>query len=233
MNAPSTATAASPPAPAPLFVLRGHEAPVNCLQFEALHGHSESGSHAPLLLSGASDGVVMLWDVERRRSLHHMAAYSELGVLAVHFLDADSILTQGNDGFVKLFSAGRDDKPFLTLSTQSYSFCKAWPVRRPLSTPSLLVTPSEKPSVLTLWDLKSAKIVQRINCEELKEFGMCMSVRQLPSTPFGSASELVEHALAVSGEGGHLGLWDLRNGKKVTCVLALQRACSWIRFLPA
>lgn len=90
--------AAKPPPPEPLGVLRGHGAAVHGVRFF-------SGS---LLLSGGADGGLALWDARSRRPRARLgAAHSRAGVLHVGRTAGGAAVTQGRDGFVRLWDAER------------------------------------------------------------------------------------------------------------------------------
>ena len=132
-------------APEPLGVLRGHGAPVNSVSFLS----------ASTIVSGAGDGAVKIWDLKSRRELAtNDAAHSQAGVLHVAALrgtaaSEQKVVTQGRDGFVKLwdvhsFDAARD--PLTTFSCASHSFTKfatlRWPSTESVYSNNLIVCPS-------------------------------------------------------------------------------------------
>jgi WD40 repeat protein len=98
---------AASPSPAPLFVLRGHRAPIHTLTFSRSfdvagagtsvavrggRGASASVAHGLSLLSGDSTGCVRLWNLDTRRSVASIAAHT-MPVLAVHALEEGKIIT--------------------------------------------------------------------------------------------------------------------------------------------
>jgi WD40 repeat protein len=121
---------ASKTQPAPVGVLRGHGAPVNSVGFLS----------ASTVVSGAGDGAVKIWSLKSRRELAtNVAAHSKAGVLHVAALRDCSVaeqafVTQGRDGFVKLWdtqSFGAAAEPLAKFYCGSYSFTKfatrRWP----------------------------------------------------------------------------------------------------------
>lgn len=91
------------PSSTPLFVLRGHRAPIHTVTLHdgeiagvtsQVHAAASSNAvvraaarpvaaAAPMLLSGDADGNVMVWNLNTRRSVARIAAHT-MPVLAVH-----------------------------------------------------------------------------------------------------------------------------------------------------
>ncbi|GJJ76073.1 hypothetical protein EMPS_08432 [Entomortierella parvispora] len=85
----TTTTTAPPPAPPPSFIFRGHDAPVNSLEF--------FNSNA-LLATGDDEGWIYIWDLWKRRQIIKWHAHPSSSVLALkavpcssgqHHLDPD------------------------------------------------------------------------------------------------------------------------------------------------
>ncbi|GMF16911.1 unnamed protein product [Phytophthora fragariaefolia] len=133
-------------APEPLGVLRGHGAPVNSVSFLS----------ASTIVSGAGDGAVKVWDLRSRRELTtNPTAHSKAGVLHATALrepaaSEQKFVTQGRDGFVKLWDAQSfsvSAEPISEFYCGSYSFTKFATLRWPgdgdtAGSANLIVCPS-------------------------------------------------------------------------------------------
>lgn len=124
----------------------GHGAPVNSVGFLS----------ASTVVSGAGDGAVKIWDLKTRRELaSNVAAHSKAGVLHSAALrglatSEQRFVTQGRDGFVKLWDAqsfSAAAEPVAKFYCGSYSFTKfatlRWPGdERAAESANLIVCPS-------------------------------------------------------------------------------------------
>ncbi|CAI5745517.1 unnamed protein product [Peronospora destructor] len=216
---------ASSNAPEPLGVLRGHGAPVNSVSFLS----------ASIIVSGAGDGAVKIWDLKSRRELAtNVAAHSHAGVLHAATLrgtaaSEQKFVTQGRDGFVKLwdvrsFDAATD--PLATFYCGSHSFTKFATLRWPskdLANSNLLVCPSSVDSKLLVFDI-------RVNCsspaltldvpDAATKRGLCMSLSLFDSSVAKSNNDAdgsVQTYISAGFEGGQLVILDLRSGGKIAC----------------
>ena len=86
--------------PEPETVLRGHAAEVTAASFS----HARDASGLPLLYTAGGDGELRLWSVRTRRTLAAVPAHTA-SVLAVQALAADRVLSQGRDGYVRIWDA--------------------------------------------------------------------------------------------------------------------------------
>ena len=111
--------------PKPLSVLRGHSASVNSVGFLS----------SSTVATGAGDGAVKIWDLtSRREAAANASAHSGAGVLHTAGLQEQSFISQGRDGFVKLWDIqtfGATAEPLATFYCGSYSFTKAATLRWP------------------------------------------------------------------------------------------------------
>ena len=156
--------AAAPPPPH--CVLRGHAAEVTAAHF----GQSD-GAGQPLLFSAAADGELRVWSLRTHRSVASIAAHAGSSVLALHALGAERLLSQGRDGFMRVWDvhAGLCG-PVLELPVRSYNFCGCAPSLA-LTTaaatdwegnggseggasPHLVAVPDMDAQLVVLWDLR-------------------------------------------------------------------------------
>ncbi|RAW33435.1 hypothetical protein PC110_g10227 [Phytophthora cactorum] len=212
-------------APEPLGVLRGHGAPVNSVGFLSVS----------TVVSGAGDGAVKIWDLKSRRELAtNPAAHSKAGVLHTAALQGAAAsehkyVTQGRDGFVKLWDAqtfGIAAEPLSKLYCGSYSFTKSSTMRWPGDTPEgahVIVCPSSVDNKLLVYDIRedsSSPALTLTVPDAAAKRGMCVSL-----SLFGSSVAQVEDGaggnvqtyIAAGFEGGQLAILDLRSGGKVAC----------------
>ena len=85
-------------APDPHCVLRGHAAEVT-----AAHFGPPDGAGQPLLYSAAADGELCVWSLRTHRPVVSTVAHAGSSVLALHSLGADRLLSQGRDGFMRVW----------------------------------------------------------------------------------------------------------------------------------
>jgi WD40 repeat protein len=118
--------------PRPLTVLRSHTVSVDAATFLCAEGGSDAGDDEHLVLAtGSADGVVKLWNVDRRRVAHEYAAHAALGILALLPLHAQGqLVSHGRDGMLKLWdlSGGRCALAASLRScvpTGSFTFCRS------------------------------------------------------------------------------------------------------------
>lgn len=136
-----------PAPPEPLGVLRGHRVPVNTVSYV----------NSSSIISGAADGVVKLWNLKTRRESASASAHSKAGVLHTQLLDGARFVTQGRDGFVKVWDTHTFSSQSDALSEfycGSFSFTKLatlrWPAAAASDAQHLIVCPgsdSEQVSV--------------------------------------------------------------------------------------
>jgi WD40 repeat protein len=207
--------------PSPHAVLRGHTSEVTAAAF----GWRDS-SGLPTLLSASADGELRLWSMQTHRSLAVKAAHPGK---AVHALAGERLLSQGRDGFVRLWDmkGGAVNGPLLQLPSECYNFCQcacstvlvqstetftvssgngseAVPT---CGTSPLLAMPNEDANRLHVWDVRCANApALRLAPSEVEgRAGMCMCARF-------STSDVT----LVSGwEDGSLQVFDMRIAGRV------------------
>lgn len=199
-------------------------------RFVAAADWPTDSSGLPLLLSAAADGNLRLWSLQTRRVISSVDAHAGSSVLAVQALSNSRVLTQGRDGFVRLWDArGGFSAPVRQLSTQSYNFCQfacsaglvGWSSSSLEATENdaaagadadalppdldsgapLLVLPSDDANELRMWDLRARAPVRTLSpATDVGKAGMCMCAR------FARGDSLL-----LSGwEDGSLHVFDLR-----------------------
>ncbi|ETI49427.1 hypothetical protein, variant [Phytophthora nicotianae P1569] len=211
--------------PEPLGVLRGHGAPVNSVSFLSVS----------TVVSGAGDGAVKIWDLKSRRELAtNHSAHSKAGVLHAAALRGSAasehkFVTQGRDGFVKLWDAqtfGSAAEPLAKLYCGSYSFTKFATMRWPGNTQEnahLIVCPSSVDNKLLVYDIREdpTSPAQTLTVPDVAaKRGMCVSLSLFDSSvvqdEVGAGGNMQAY-IAAGFEGGQLAILDLRAGGKVAC----------------
>ena len=183
-------------------MLRGHTAAVMAASFAWTDEHSG----LPTLLSGSGDGEVRLWSLYTHRTVTKMAAHPDSSVLTVSALVGPRILSQGRDGFVRVWDVTTDKpEPLLELPSNCYNFCQC-AVSEGLaqgdaaslrldgevcsgsndsgsggdsgSHAPLLAMPSADAQQLLLWDLRQRAAARTLNPSRAAgSAGMCMCAR--------------------------------------------------------
>lgn len=176
--------------PLPLFTLRGHKASINAVVF--LEGDIK-------LVSGDSEGSLIVWNVESRRIETSNRKAHERGVLSLQVMSDGKILSQGREGHIKvwLYVTKFGLKCLHVMSTGSCTFCKMH------FRDSGILTPSSDPNMFQLWTLKfdedtikSYKKTYQPKCSFRS--GMCLALRLLE-----------KRCILVGFESGHVASFDI------------------------
>ncbi|KAI9921236.1 hypothetical protein PsorP6_002655 [Peronosclerospora sorghi] len=211
-------------APVPLSVLRGHDAPVNCVSFLS----------ASSIISGAGDGVMKIWNLRTRRELTtNVSAHSRAGVLHVAALRAadgsrQKFVSQGRDGFVKLWDEetfNRRANPLAKFYCGSFSFTKFATLRWPsedAGSSNLILSPTDVDNKLVIYDIRSDSSLPALTLTvpHTNEKRMCMSLSLFNSSVAKSengAGGNVQTYIGAGFECGQFVIMDLRSGGKVAC----------------
>lgn len=186
---------ARPPPPDPVYTLRGVGNPITALKFQT----DES------LYSGDSKGSIHTWDMKIRRISSTLRAHPGHSVLWMDFTQTGTLLTQGRDGWVKVWSPNEARWTETgTVKSTSLGFCGACL----LNTQNLIASPSDAQSQVDILDLNSNKLVSSLKPDiGDKPLGMCMKIR-VSQTP--DAADIL-----IGYEDGSVALWDLRTNKMV------------------
>lgn len=186
---------ARPPPPDPIYTLRGAGNPITAIKFQTDKS----------LYSGDSSGNIHKWDMKIRRISSTLQAHPGHSVLWMDFTQTGSLLTQGRDGLVKVWSLNEARWTETgTMKSSAMGFCGACL----LETKNLIATPSDAQSQVDILDLNSCKLVSSLKPDTGdKPLGMCMKIR-VSQTP-----EAVD--ILIGYEDGSVALWDLRKNKMV------------------
>ena len=217
-------------APPPTTVLRGHRSEVTSVRFAPW----ADARGQPTLLSGSGDGELRAWSLRTHRSVVTIAAHSGKALIGIHALGGGRIITQGRDGFVRIWDlersggggggsghcgGGGGSTPLLEHNASCLSFCQAVPAPSaapgvahdgvpPL--PPLVALPSEDATEVSLVDLRqqpAAEAARLLPIATRERAGMLMCLHFLG-----------EHDLLAGWEDGTLQRFDLRApGRVVGC----------------
>ena len=166
------------PPPLPIFTLRGHKASINAIVF--LKGDS-------LLLSGDSEGSLIVWNAESRRVETSSRDAHEKGVLSLGVMADGRILSQGRGGDVKMWRYTKTLECVHVMSTGSCTFCKMH------FRDNRVLTPSSDPNMFQLWTLSSEIKKQIYEPKCSFQSGMCLALRLLD-----------ESSVLIGFESGHV-----------------------------
>ncbi|OQS07282.1 voltage-gated ion channel superfamily [Thraustotheca clavata] len=190
----------SRPAPAPVAILRGHEAAVNSVSFMKTQDNGK-------LLSGSADGVLKIWDLSVRRAVESINAHTKAGILQVSIL-GEKLVTQGRDGFIRLWDLNEGSLQCQQkIACGSYTFTKAKTIDS-----NFIVAPLESAELIGVFDIRTDCIQPMITFDGLKEkTGMCMAIDTI-------SSEMSEADVCIGFESGHLARFERRSNKAISSI---------------
>eukprot|EP01091_Cochliopodium_minus_P005379 TRINITY_DN15315_c0_g1_i1.p1 TRINITY_DN15315_c0_g1~~TRINITY_DN15315_c0_g1_i1.p1 ORF type:complete len:320 (+),score=70.59 TRINITY_DN15315_c0_g1_i1:57-1016(+) len=181
----------------PLYILRGHKDSVGCLDFNF---------DGDILLSGSNDGMVNIWDFEKRRISQSIIPHNG-GVVMLKFIEKNKYITQGRDGYVKIYDLNSNEKSIAEILTENITFVKGDVINT--NTNNLIVLPDPyESSQYNIYDIINKKLV----CEVVppkteKKVGLLMSLRTLS---FDNGSDNIVFS---SYESGDVFVWSLKSQK--------------------
>ncbi|XP_029475781.1 guanine nucleotide-binding protein subunit beta-like protein 1 [Rhinatrema bivittatum] len=198
------------PPPGPKFVLRGTGAELTTLHFHC----ADLDQNCPLLFSGASNGLIHLWDLRTRRMRTILDGHGGKSLCWLQMLhDRDVLLSQGRDLQICMWDLA-EGRNMVTdsVSLRSIGFCKC-SLLRIAQERWLLAVPGQETSEVQVVDLPSKKLVCTLKPEADAKLGlpMCLKLWQ-PSS--GSCPLLL-----AGYEDGSVTLWDTLETKAL-CRLA-------------
>ena len=142
----------------PLFVLRGNKDGVNCLDF-----HQNGNT----LLSGSVGGIVNVWDFRTRRISNTIEAHKR-GVVITRWMDEKRFVSEGRDGYTKIYDTRNLDSPFHQIETNNITFVKGDLIIKNEGSFICLPDPFES-SQWNLWSLElNRDVVQSENQGEIE-----------------------------------------------------------------
>ncbi|KAM8962392.1 guanine nucleotide-binding protein subunit beta-like protein 1 [Pelodytes ibericus] len=191
--------------PNPKYNLRGIGADVNCLHFSC----NTPAPSLPLLFSGASSGLVHVWNLKTRREVTVLNGHNDKSVYWVQTLHSkDSLLSQGRDLQICTWNLaeGRNEVTD-SVCLESIGFCKCSLLK---TEPYLLAVPGKEVSQVHILDLLSKKTVCSMNPSADSRWGMAMSMH-LWQPESGSSPMLL-----VGYENGSVALWNVLQNKLVS-----------------
>ncbi|XP_021759844.1 protein DECREASED SIZE EXCLUSION LIMIT 1-like isoform X1 [Chenopodium quinoa] len=190
------------PPPDPIAVLRGHRASVMDVCF---HWSKR------LLFSGSSDGELRIWDTAQHRTLNsawvHSAAHGIMCVASDPSIGGDKVLSQGRDGTIKLWdfeNGGLSRTPSVTISTNSYHFCKLSLVGKP----AVKLKPTE-PSIKEKDVDCSGDMDANLLCDSTKK-----TVENQPEHSDDMQIEGPKYVAVAGEQPSQVEIWDLNTAER-------------------
>ncbi|KAJ2837968.1 Astra associated protein 1 Asa1 [Coemansia erecta] len=104
----------------PDFVFRGHQAAVNCVHFLA---------NGRYLVSGDQDGLLIVWNMLLKRQLVKQSTAHTSAILAISSVDSSTIITQGRDNKLNIWTLEAHEfsgslNLTQSLDIESLNFCR-------------------------------------------------------------------------------------------------------------
>ncbi|KAL0979213.1 hypothetical protein UPYG_G00182210 [Umbra pygmaea] len=209
----------APPAPPPLYTLRGAGSPLNALHFSCY------GGHTPLLFSGSCQGSVNVWNLITRRAEKVLDGHSGGSVIWLNTLHSkDALISQGRDMRVCQWdlAEGRSDVTD-TVWTGSVGFCRCSLLEMGPGT-WLLAHPGEAMEEVKIIEMPSKRPVCSLIPEGKLGMVMCIKLWQDP----GSGPLLL-----AGYEDGSLAVWDVSQRSVLSCASAHPEPVMCLDFDPA
>ncbi|MFT7808392.1 guanine nucleotide-binding protein subunit beta-like protein 1 [Arapaima gigas] len=195
------------PPPAPLFVLRGSEAPINTLHFSCRE------PDCALLFSGSSKGAIHVWNLHTRRTQRLLEGHRGSSIIWLNTLGSkETLISQARDMQVCIWdlSEGRSDVTH-SIVTGSVGFCQA-SVMEMQPQRWLLAHPGEDMEEVKVVELPSG--IPVCSLKPSTKLGMLMCVKLWQ--PNGGCSP----KLLAGYEDGSLALWDVSQRQTLSCLTA-------------
>ncbi|KAJ8380215.1 hypothetical protein SKAU_G00009930 [Synaphobranchus kaupii] len=207
------------PPPAPKFILRGSEAPVNTLHFRC----QDPGP--PLLFSGSGKGAVHVWNLTTRRAENVLEGHGGASVIWLDTLrSSGALISQGRDMRVCTWdqSEGRSSVTD-SFSTGSVGFCQCSLLDGPGR--CLLAHPGPHMEEVKIMDISSKTPVCSLVPDVKHGMLMCIKLWQ-PDSGVGPV-------LLAGYEDGWLSLWDVSQRTPLSGLAAHPQPLMCLDFDPA
>ncbi|GFN74967.1 guanine nucleotide-binding protein subunit beta-like protein 1 [Plakobranchus ocellatus] len=203
-------------APDPLMELCG-ASPVTCLYFQ----EEPFPCGALVLLSGHLNGKILSWDLKSQRVTASVKGHEE-SVLWMSMPKSDILISQGREGYLKLWAAFPSGWDLLgQISTASHIFCNSSVLE--CEDKYLIFLPVEETGTVAGYqipfDFKPCATQPAYHCAHQyrstpqKSYGMCMRICAFRTNSWRTR-------LLVAYESGSLTLWDIQDSTPLSTVQA-------------
>ena len=169
----STARKKRKPSPTPTFVLRSHTTDVMALCFcnnipppTPITPDDITSTTISTLVSGDVGGLLKFWDLPSRRVVLELNEHGHKGILNIQWTTPNHCLSQGRDGFIKIWALTGTRTAIdglqlqvdcrATFESGSYTFTK---MSGSLGMPSFVVAPARNDTFFEVWDLDTQQAV--------------------------------------------------------------------------
>ncbi|XP_050390593.1 guanine nucleotide-binding protein subunit beta-like protein 1 isoform X2 [Patella vulgata] len=178
--------------PDPLFILRGSRSAITCLHYQ----NTGSGR----LFSGCQEGEVYIWDLKTRRIKEMFDAHTKSSVLWIKSFECNKLITQGRDGFIKIWHNKNSKWNILEMyKCSSLVFCSS--ILFAHEGINYIAIPSNTASKVDIISVDSSQVVISLQPMESKQ-GMCMCLKYA-----GTSNN--KQLLLIGYESGELQLWNI------------------------